>query len=295
MQVSTSTFMQTPIPYYDYKMAPHARTERSYRSTICCLPGKQVLVYYHGTKVFLNDLESRKIRIFSAHHAPVTAVAVHPLGGYVASVDKTGALKLWSPTHETMLVDQEYNCDGEVSALEFNAEGRKLLIGCTSGKNSLLVLDLELKTTSPMPAGSQVTCVAHRLQRPFACVSCSADGQISAFSFNFKPAKSGRLPVFPCSCSYSPDGKFVLVGGMDGCVTVVDAKELTVVGKQQAHAGAVYQMRVFGGDLITGSGDASVKRWSVSSDGKLELKGEAVFEGRQKDYTYNVVGLCPVE
>lgn len=38
--------MQTPIPYYDYKMASHPRTERSYRSTLCCLPGKQVLVYF---------------------------------------------------------------------------------------------------------------------------------------------------------------------------------------------------------------------------------------------------------
>lgn len=223
--------MQAPIPYYDYKLAPHPYTERSYRSTLCCLPGKQVLVYYQGTKVFLNDLESRKIRVFAAHHAPVVAVAVHPQGGYVASVDKSGVLKLWSPTHETMMVDQEYNCDGQVSTLEFNAEGRKLLIGCASGKNSLLVLDLELKTTSPMPAGSQVTCVAHKLQRPFACVSCSADGQISTFSFNFKPAKSGRLPVFPCACAYSPDGKFVFVGGMDGNVTVVDAKELGVVSK----------------------------------------------------------------
>lgn len=287
--------MQTPIPYYDYKMAPHARTERSYRSTLCCLPGKQVLVYFQGTKVFLNDLEAHKIRIFAAHHAPVTAVAVHPLGGYVASVDKSGSLKLWSPTHETMMVDQEYSCDGEVSALEFNAEGRKLLIGCASGKNSLLVLDPELKTTSPMPAGSQVTCIAHKPQRPFACVSCSADGQISAFSFNFKPSKSGRLPVFPCACSYSPDGKFVLVGGMDGQVTVVDAKELTTVQKQQIHAGAIYQMRVIDGDLITCSGDASVKRWTVGADGVLALRGEARFEKYQKDYTFNIVGMCYVE
>lgn len=38
-------------------------------------------------------------------------------------------------------------------------------------------------------------------------------------------------------------------------------------------------MRVIDGDLVTCSGDASVRRWSIGADGVLELRGEAVFKG----------------
>ena len=182
-----------------YIVSSHPTTERSYRSTICVLPESTIILYPNGTRVVLNDIAARQQRSFMGHKAPVTAVAVHPKGYWVASGDSKGKLKIWAPKHETMMVDNEIEI-GPVSSLSFNVDGSKLLIGCRNSKTAVYLYDLSMKTLTSMTAQSSTTCAAFRMVRPFLSVACAEDGSVACYGGLYKFEKSLFLKELIQSC-----------------------------------------------------------------------------------------------
>ena len=66
------------------------------------------------------------------HEVPITALAVSPCGGYVASGDAVGVVALWS-RRELSDPIARVELDGEVLALGWRPDGRELAAGTASG------------------------------------------------------------------------------------------------------------------------------------------------------------------
>ncbi|CAL6017504.1 WD40_domain-containing protein [Hexamita inflata] len=270
-----------------YIMEAHPYTSRSYASTICALPDSNTLLYFHGSRVYLNDIVAKTMRSFNMHKAPVTALALHPEGLYAISGDTRGRVCVWYP--QNLSLYHEFEAGGKVISIQVNSEGRKVLIANES-KQSLMSFDLELKTTNPMPAGGQINTLCIKHTRPFLSAACSIDGQVNCYNGMFKPSKSTKLTGFPVSSCWNPSGAFLFVGCMDGSVVIFD-KDFECVGSQSIHQGAVYQIVLCGDKLATCSGDGSVKVWS--GEQSLELVQEWKYSQASKDnFGLNIVSLC---
>jgi WD40 repeat protein/tRNA A-37 threonylcarbamoyl transferase component Bud32 len=202
-----------------------------------------------GSKVHLWDVATgTKIRSLIGHTNWIRCVAFSPDGKILASVGDDGWLKLWNPATGEYLRGV-HSHSGNARNVAFSPDGGSVAV---AGYNP------------PDPA---IRLAGNLIVRDVATLS-----QERCFT-------PQNQDVSPISCiAYSPDGKLLAAGCMDGLVRIWNANTTQEHLPYVAHEGQIHFI-VFSLDsklLATASEDKTVRLWEVATGRRVDtLKGHS--------------------
>jgi WD40 repeat protein len=255
--------------------APAPHTERGTAGKIdVCEDGSQ-LVACSGKIVFLRDSRQlTKCDVYTEHLKNVNVARFSPSGGYIASGDDNGLVRVWSPAHPEKILKKETPVlGGPIIDLAWDHESKRLIAGGNGGKG-FQVKAFAFDTGSALGemAGHQkpVTCCAVRPTKPSSCATGSQDFKVGFYKgppYKFVKAVVEHSNFVQC-VRYSWDGAWLCSVGSDSAIHLFDGDsgdaKVSLPGEKE-HAGSIYGCS-FSPDskqLLTVGGDKTCKLWDV--------------------------------
>jgi hypothetical protein len=235
----------------------------------------------HGYPVVHLAIDERNARAISASTEEIRVWSLAP--DPMIQIDRTRCTALSvapSPDHTRALLDCD---DGSVRVWSFAsgklhevhrhrdvAYGVAWLrdVACSAG------FDGRVLCTGPDGTTREILSAPGAIRRLAASpdhariVILTGDGQVREFDGALHPLFAHDAE--PYQVAFSPDGRWLASGAMDGSVVVWDVSQRRVRSRTQAHAGWVTSLGWRGGELWTASGDGTVKRWR-NDEGTLKV------------------------
>jgi hypothetical protein len=254
--------------------------------------GRDKVVWGAGSAAVVLDVASGKQRLFTAHGAPLSAMALHPDGLTIATgeVGKEARVLVWDSETLSCTAGLWGTHQGGVACLCFSRDGTRIASVGIDLEHSICVWDwrrqvpLAVAKAGPQPVfsvrfspdDSQLVSVGTKHVKFWQ----TAPGSLQAAKANF--ANKGSLQGFLC-CEFLPlDGvengksKFLtLAGAQDGCIYVFTGSTLTYV-QRRAHEGGPIMVMISGHSadgtpfVISGGADGRVRRWEANAAANLK-------------------------
>lgn len=218
------------------------------------------------------------------------AIALSPDGRHLA-IAAEGQVRLWDPAKrqfEWSVPFNEPGTHGSITALDFSADGRRLL--AAGSAQAALMLD------------SASGAVLARLHEPsagrFVAAKFDAGGHLAAFGADdgtavlWWPDQDRRVLLRGHAgevrdVAFSPDDVFVLTAGVDGTVRVWDSSNgelLDVLGQHGAELPEVpfhaLSLNTDGSKVLSGSVDGVVREWRLGAETRTPEQIAAVLRCR---------------
>lgn len=168
-------------------------------------------------------------------------------------------------------VGQEHTLTAAIAS----PDGNTLYAG--TAKGNVLAYDLQTHQLKRTFAGhDQIVHGMAASQDGSILVTSSKDGSVKIWAAEQIPvlARTFELrddPKETLAVAYSPDGKWIAVGGKDKTVSILDAKTKEILREISGHNGMIFRM-VFTPDsksLLTSSSDGTVRLWDISDSRQL--------------------------
>jgi WD40 repeat protein len=212
------------------------------------------------------------------HPGVVLAVAFSPDGKTVL----TGAgvtARLWQAATGKQ-IGPALRHPGEVGAVAFSPDGKTVLTGCSGGTARLWRADTGQPIGPPLPIGSPLL----RNQSTVAAVAFSPDGKTVLTASRDLTGDRGEARLWRADTgqpigqplrhqgkvlggALGPDGKALLIGGLDGTARLWRVDTGQPVGPPLRHQGAVMggAFSPDGKALLTGSADGTARLWQAAT------------------------------
>lgn len=197
----------------------------------------------------------------------ITAVAIHPTSELIAIaafdeqpfvIDRNGNVKA-----------RLKNASADTRCLLFSNDGSLLAAGGRDGYLRLWdVTDKSLPDSKPKIEAKMHSRRIHALafsQDNSILYSAGEDRVLVQYDLGSKEERSRVTLVGMKALSLALlSDQFVAVGGADNTIRIVDLKEKSECSRLAGHQGSVVTLRRSGDDLISGSFDTTIRRWSIS-------------------------------
>lgn len=221
--------------------------------------------------IYLINIETKVERVYWGNTDTIQKIAVSPDGHTIASAGGIDhEVRLWD-SRDLMTRNILSGNGSSVRAVAFDSSGEAILFGTRDAGESTLS-GTPLKRRFSLSNGS----ISDRFSSPQERVILERNGARLAFSG--KPLDrtlkvgnySKTLPRAGDTiraCTYTPDGKYILIGSDYGLYRV-DSKNLQISGEFIGHEGPVWSLSVSedGKTLISGSDDQTIRLWDIEWD-----------------------------
>lgn len=197
----------------------------------------------------------------------ITAVAIHPASEFiaVAAFDEQPFLI----DRKGNVVTRLKNACTDTRCLLFSNDGRLLAAGGRDGQLRLWEFgDNSIVTSEPKINAKVHTRRIHALafsQDNSLLYSAGEDRVLVQYDLNLKEERARvALNGMKALALALLSDQFVAVGGADNTIRIVDIGEKSECSRLAGHQGSVVTLRRSGDDLISGSFDTTIRRWSIS-------------------------------
>jgi len=256
-------------------MGPGPETVRGNAGKIDVQEDGARMAYCSGKTVVLRDARMlTKCDSYLEHTKKVHVARFSPSGGFVASGDDAGMVRVWSPDHpEKMLKKETPILGGALVDLAWDFESKRIIAGGNGGKG-FHVKAFMFDTGSGLGemAGHQkpVTCCAMRPTKPTTCATGGQDFKVGFYKgppFKFLKSVADHTN-FVQAVKYSWDGALLASVGSDTAINLIDGESGDAKGTlpgASEHSGSIYGC-AFSPDskqLLTVGGDKTCKLWDV--------------------------------
>ncbi|KAJ3602945.1 hypothetical protein NHX12_030689 [Muraenolepis orangiensis] len=237
-------------------------------------------LYTNGKSVIIRNIDNPSVAdIYTEHTHQVTVAKYSPSGFYIASGDVVGKIRIWDTTQKEHLLKYEYQpFAGRIRDIAWTEDSKRMaVVGEGREKfGSVFLWDSGSSVGELGGHSKSVNSVDLRPVRPYRLIS-GGDDSVVAFSegppFQFKFTLKDHINFVNC-VRFSPDGSLFATAGAGGMIVLFDGKtgeKVRVLGEDKAHSGGVYAVcwNSDSSQLMSASGDKTVKLWDVSSGAAL--------------------------
>ncbi|MBM3994910.1 MAG: WD40 repeat domain-containing protein [Planctomycetes bacterium] len=191
--------------------------------------------------------DGKPVKTLQGHTQDVTRLAVSKDGNYIASASEDNTIKIWAVADGKNTQTIKGHSDAVIT-VAFSPDGTKVVTGSA---------DKTLRVWNVADAKELASFVVER-----EIEKKDAKGKVT------KEKEKGRMFT---SAAFTPNGKNVIAGNLDGVIKVYDVEGKKEVREVKAHEGIwALALSPDGTKFATGGFDQTIKIWNVA-DGK-ELK-----------------------
>lgn len=236
--------------------------------------------------------DARETRSFAVSKSAVTAIAVAPVGPFIAVGSGDGQITLWNTDTGKRLAEMQAH-GSAVQALQFAADGLLLISGSADktirmwkvlrAANKREVDRLEYQSNIAAHDDSVTAIALGPGDNLIATVS--EDGWLKTWRLD--GGLVGRAKVCDhgvASVAFSPDGRVIATGDNDGKVRLWNAQTSAPLATVYIHDKdkPVYSLAwtLNGKVLVSGGADSTIRYWNVETGQKI--KSIAAHEGEVK-------------
>ncbi|KAJ8262571.1 hypothetical protein GJAV_G00167920 [Gymnothorax javanicus] len=267
---------------YDLKctFASLPQMERGVAKIIGGDPKNQNFLYTNGKSVIIRNIDNPAIAdIYTEHAHPVNVAKYAPSGFYIASGDASGKIRIWDTTQKEHLIKYEYQpFGGKIKDIAWTEDSKRIAV-VGEGREKFAAVFLWDSGSSVGDISSHykiIGTVDIKQTRPYRLVTGSDDFTTAFFEgppFKFKMQISDHNQFVNC-VRFSPDGKCYASAASDGKIFIYNGttgEKIASLGGDKAHTGGIYAVSWSpdSSQLISASGDKTVKLWDVGSNTAL--------------------------
>ncbi|XP_062875109.1 WD repeat-containing protein 1 [Trichomycterus rosablanca] len=234
-------------------------------------------LYTNGKSVIIRNMDNPAIAdVYTEHAHPVIVAKYAPSGFYIASGDISGKIRIWDTTQKEHLLKYEYQpFGGKIKDISWTEDSKRIaVVGEGREKfGAVFLWDTGSSVGEIVGHSKIINSVDIKQTRPYRLITGSDDNCTTFFEgppFKFKCTLSDHSRFVNC-VRFSPDGNRYVSAGADGQIFIYDGKtaeKLGTLGGAKAHEGGIYAVSWSpdSTQLISASGDKTVKLWDVASD-----------------------------
>jgi WD40 repeat protein len=260
-----------------------------YPAVVFSINGKRFITSSYSGKIIVWDADTKKpVLMLKGNTADILSLAFNPVNNNIAGGGKDGKIIVWDQAGKVLMNYIGHN--SEIKKVLFNAQGTKLI---TASNAEVKIWDGNnfnmLKTINPGSKSVKALNVSYNLDR----IAVVTGNRIIEIWDIENYVKENILPETDhniISIEFSPDDKYVAVGGEDGSLSIINltAKEITKV-IPDAHEASLGELKFTadGLKLITGGDDGKIKIWSLSG---LNIQASLAYQKSQALYAQSQTG-----
>lgn len=227
-----------------------------------------------------NVVSGKRYREIDIHQKSIQALAWSPDGVYIASGSTDRTIHLWN-TENNRELSEIIKCKRNVLCLTWFMSQDRLMFACGSDEHDIRLwmapnaqLGSGLEEMNPLRGHSRpVNAIAWSSNKKSSIASASDDGTVRLWDvgiencewkWTYSHARKCRFPGvnwnYALSLAWSPDGKLIAAGFIDGSVRILDVN----------NDGQLIKDKLTGKEIgLLNGHSSSVRALSFSNDGRL--------------------------
>lgn len=254
--------------------------------------GKKFITSSLGGKIIIWDTESKKaLSVLKGNTGVIMSLAFNPVNNNIAGGEKDGKIVIWDQDGKNLMNFIGHNT--EIKTVLFNALGTKLI---TASSTEVKIWDGNtfnlLKTISPGSKAIVAIKVSYNLNE-LAIVTGNRTIELWDTENYTKEYELPKANHDIRSIEFSPDDKYIAVGGDDGSLTIINLTTKEAANEiLKAHDASLAELKfsIDGLKLITGGYDGKIKIWNMSS---LNIQASLAYQKSQTLYSQSQTGSQP--
>ena len=215
----------------------------------------------------------------------ILSLAFNPVNNNIAGGSKDGKIIIWDQEGKMLMNFIGHN--SEIKTVSFNAQGTRLI---TASSTEVKIWDGNnfnpLKTINPDSKSIKAINVSYNLDK-IAIVTGNRIIEIWNIENYVKEYELPKTNHDIKSVEFSPDDKYVAVGGEDGSLSIINLTTKEITNEiPDAHEASLAELKftVDGLKLITGGYDGKIKIWNL---GSLNIQASLAYQKSQTLYAQN--------
>ena len=228
-------------------------------------------------KIIIWDIDTKKpVSLLKGNTSDILSLAFDPVNNKIAGGSKDGKILIWD--QEGKLVRNFIGHSSDVKTVSFNAQGTKLI---TASSTEVKIWDEnnfnQLKTINPDSKSIRAIKVSYNLDK-IAIVTGNRSIEIWDIENYIKEYELPKANHDIKSIEFSPDDKYIAIGGEDGCLSIINLTTKETTNEiSDAHTAALAGLKftIDGLKLITGGYDGKIKIWNL---GSLNIQASQLFQ-----------------
>lgn len=212
---------------------------------------------------------------YNGHKNATTTIArFSPSGFYIASGDRTGAVKVWDAIEAVNTKGEYHIISGPIKDIAWDGDSQRIIaVGKGSERFGACITADSGNSVGEISGHSKsINAVALRQQRPLRAATVSDDGTMCFFHgapFKFNSKHADLHTNFVYGTAFSPDGNHLVTVGADRRIQLYDGKtgEPKVQISDGEHKGSILAVSWAKDSqtFVTASADGTVKLWGLEA------------------------------
>ena len=215
------------------------------------------------------------------HEGNVNSVAFSPDGHRVVSASDDGTVRMWNANNGLPIGPAMSGHVGAVPAVAFSPDGRRVFSGGVDHTVRTWDAGAQTQIGRPVDVGAEITALAASSDNRHV-----ATAEMGGGVHLFDPSAANAGDPLPASggnslfaVAFSPNGRLLIAGGMDGTVQMWGAENREHLGAATGHTGWITSLAFSrdGGRIASSSHDGTVRIWNadVHRSGGHQVVGPA--------------------
>jgi WD40 repeat protein len=247
---------------------------------------KRFITSGYSGKITVRDTETKKgVLLLKENTADILSISVNPVNANIAGGGKDGKIIIWD--QDGKLLRSFIGHAGEILKISFMADGTSFL--SVSG-SEVKIWDANnfnlLKTLTPEAKILKALSVSYNLKQ-IAIVTGKRTIEIWETKNFTKEYELPKTSHDIKTVGFSPDDKYISIGGEDGSLTIINLANKEVTKEiLNAHEGNLTELKfsVDGSKLITTGDDCNIRIWSL---GGLDIQASIAYRNSLGLYADN--------
>ena len=259
---------------------------KGYPVVLFCENNNRFITSSLSGKIIVWDSDTKKpLLSLKGNSAEILSLTVNPVNNNIAGGGKDGKIIIWDQNGKMLM--NLIGHENEIKMVSFNAQGTKLISASSSEVKIWDGNNLNpMKTIKPDSKFVKAINVSYNLDK-IAIITGKRIIEVWNIEDYVKDYELTELKHDIKSVQFSPDDKYLAVGGEDGSLTIFNLQVKEIISENpDVHEAGLAELKftIDGTKLITGGNDGKIKIWNLSN---LNIQASQAYQKSHALYAQN--------